>query len=70
MTSKKLKAILEAANPFLHKYSMYSLHDECIIMKADTLEELSEYAHNCSISCEWYIVNNFTGERVATHRYE
>lgn len=52
------------------KYSMYSLHDDKLIMKADTLEELSEYAHNCSIGCEWYIVNNFTGERVATHRYE
>lgn len=52
------------------KYSMYSLHDDTLIMKANTLIELSEYAHNCSIGCEWYIVNNFTGERVATHRYE
>lgn len=52
------------------KYSMYSLHDDTLIIKADTVTELTEYAYNCSISCEWYIVNNFTGERIATHRYE
>lgn len=67
MTSKKLKDVQFNR---VDKYSMYSLHDDKLIMKADTLIELSDYAHNCSIGCEWYIVNNFTGERVATHRYE